>query len=102
MVIYYLMVKAVPNYNNPESEKFGGAYINCWVKASTQKDAINCIKEYIVEENWTFVNIEDVSVVERSLYLDKPDSLKCYDDACEYGICATFYTWPIGECDIFA
>ncbi len=97
MVIYYLMIEAVPSRNNPESNEFGGAYINCWVKASTQKDALNRAKDYINGENWTYIKTEDIWEAQRLSYIDLPDSLECYDEACKNGLSAIFNTWPVGE-----
>ena len=94
MAIYYLMVEAAPNSSNPESKEFGGAYINCWVEASTQKDALKKAKEYIHEENWSFIKTEDVWLAQRQNYIDLPDSLECYDEACKIGLSALFNTWP--------
>ena len=50
MTIYYLMIEAIPYRNNPESKEFGGAFVNCWVKASTQKDALKRVQEFIKNE----------------------------------------------------
>ena len=47
MAIYYIMIEAAPNNSNPESKEFGGAYINCWVKASTQKEALKKFDELL-------------------------------------------------------
>lgn len=49
--IYYIMIEAVPKSNNPESKEFGGAFVNCWVKSETKKDAIIRAEKYIDEEN---------------------------------------------------
>ena len=95
MMIYYLMVEAVPHHNNPESKEYGGAYINCWVKADTPADAMSKVKEYIHEQNWHFIKAEDTFTVQRERYIDEPDSLECYDNALQYGLDAIFYTWPI-------
>ena len=97
MAVYYLMVEAIPNYNNPESKEFGGAFINCWVKAPTQKDALRRVKEYIAEENWVYVKTEDIWIAERDLYINLPDSLECYEEACKIGMSFIFNTWPIDE-----
>ena len=97
MAIYYLMIEATPNSSNPERKELGGAYINCWVKATTQKDALKKVKEYICEENWSFIKLEDIWVAQRQNYTDLPDSLECYDEACENGLSAIFNTWPIDE-----
>ena len=97
MIIYYVMVEAVPNRNNPESKEYSGAYINCWIQADTPVDAVKKVKEYIHKENWDFVKIEDIFSVQRELYLEEPDSLECYDNAMQYGLDAIFYTWPINS-----
>lgn len=97
MSIFYLMIEAVPKQSNPESKEFGGAFINLWVKATTKNEALKKAKNYIDNVNWKFVNAEEISVVQRSKYIDKPDSLECYDEACENGLGAIFYTWAIGE-----
>ena len=95
MTIYYLMIEAIPYRNNPESKEFGGAFVNCWVKASTQKDALKRVQEFIKNENWIFMKVEDIWEAQRQSYIDLPDSLECYDDACEIGLSAVFNTWPI-------
>lgn len=100
MTIYYLMIEAIPNLKNPERNEFGGAYINCWVKASTQKDALKRAKEYIDEEGWIFIKVEDAWVAQRQFYMDTPESLECFDEACKNGLSAIFYTWPIYEDNI--
>ena len=97
MAIYYIMIEATPNTSNPESKKFGGAYINCWVKASTQKEALKRAKDYIKNENWMFIKTEDIWEAQRQSYIDLPESLECYDDACKIGLSAIFNTWPIDE-----
>ena len=94
MTVYYLMVEAVPHHNNPESKEYSGAYINCWVKADTPTDALCKVKEYIHEQHWSFVKLEDIFTVQRERYLDEPDSLEGYDNASQYGLDAIFYTWP--------
>ena len=97
MAIYYIMIEAIPNSNNPERNEFGGAYINCWVKASTQKEALKKAKEYINDENWMFIKNEDIWEAQRQSYIDLPESLECYDEACKIGLSAIFNTWPIEE-----
>ena len=96
MDIYYLMIEAVPNPDNPESEECKGAYINFWIKASTPEEALSLAKEYVDEENWSYVSTEDIGIARRAL-IDDPDSLQCYNEACEYGLAAAFYVWTNDE-----
>ena len=100
MPIYYLMIEAIPSRSNPESKALGGAYLNCWVKASSPKDALNKAKEYIDRENWVFIKTEDIWIARRHLYVDLPESLECYEEACKYGLSVIFNTWPIGAEDV--
>ena len=89
------MIEAIPCRNNPESKEFGGAFVNCWVKASAQEDALKRVQEFIKNENWIFMKVEDIWEAQRQSYIDLPDSLECYDEACEIGLSAVFNTWPI-------
>ena len=97
MNIYYLMIEAVPKRNTPEYKEFGGAYINCWVKAATQSIALKKAKECINNEHWKHIKLEDIWVAYSDLYADTPESLDCYNEACEKGFSAIYYTWPIDD-----
>ena len=93
MNIYYLMIEAVPDKSNPESKQFGGAFINFWVKTETVKEALEETKKYISEENWKYIKTEEMFIVERDFYIDNPESLEYYDNACECGMSVCFYMW---------
>ena len=97
MKIYYLMIEAVPEDTNPEREEADGAFINIWVRAASENEALMKAKDYVDEEEWVFVKLKDMFEVKREAYLNEPDSLEGYDNACEYGIDAVFYTWPSDE-----
>ena len=97
MKIWYLMIEAVPNDDNEESKICRGAYVNFWVKAETIREAVKKAKQYIDEENWSFMRTMDSSVAQRESCAHDPDSLEGYDEACEFGIAAAFYTWETDE-----
>ena len=97
MNIYFFMLEAVPSESNPESKELGGAFVNCWVKAETMEIAFDEATKYLEIQDWEFVRIEDEYITERERYLDKPKSLECYDEACEYGASGIFYTYPIED-----
>ncbi len=99
MSIYYFLIEAKPMKNNPESEYLNGAYVNCWVEANSTKEAIKKAKEYIKWEKWKWLYAEDMYTVERERYLDEPDSLEAYDNACKYGAMGVFYTFSDDEED---
>jgi len=100
MFVYYIMMAASPMSDNPESEKFGGAYVNCWVKALNRKKAISVAEEHINSEQWIVDAVEEVRIVQRGAYLDDAESLECYDYAWENGLSSCFYTWPLEESEL--
>lgn len=93
MAIYYFMVEAVPNKDNPESEIYTGAFVNIWAKSESEEVAFKKVQEYLALEGWTYVKTEDFSIAHRAVYTDIPEALECYDAACECGIGGAFYTW---------
>ncbi len=97
MTIYYVMIEGVPKETNPESEETQGAYIDVWVKTESLEDAIQKAKDYVDHEEWEVDHIEESAEVLREDYIDDPDLLECYDEACEKGISAIFYTWDQEE-----
>ncbi len=92
--IFYFMIHAVPMDNNPEKEECIGAFINCWVKGATYLTALNKAKKHIHDnEKWTVLNVLESSIPGREWYIDVPESLECYDEACKYGASFIFYTY---------
>lgn len=97
MAIYYVMIEGKPNDNNPESAETKGAYIDVWVMSELLEDAVHKAKDYVEQEDWTVISLEESTEVLREDYVDDPDLLECYDEACENGISALFYTWDSEE-----
>ena len=94
MKIYYFMIEAVPMQDNPESELYKGAFVNCWVKGTTYLSALNKAKKHIHDnEKWTVLNVLESSIPSRGSYIEIPESLECYDEACKYGASFIFYTY---------
>ena len=97
MSIYCLMIEARPCSDNDESREFGGAFVNCWVKAENEQLAEKAAVEYIDSEGWEIAEILEVFLPDRQRYDDESQSLACYDEACEYGISAVFNTWELED-----
>jgi len=97
MHIYYLLMEAKPYSNNPESNEFGGAYVNCWVKAKNARLALQSAEEFLNSEGWEFVDIEEMNVSNRDSYINEPEFLDCYDSACQNEVGAIFNAWEIEE-----
>ena len=70
MSIFYFLIEAVPMKNNPESEYLDGAFINCWVKADSTKDAIKKAKAYVKWEKWNSKGLKIAKYLRNNLPLD--------------------------------
>lgn len=95
--VYYFMMEAVPGESNKDDGDCGGAFINCWVRAENEEAARVKARKYVEEENWTLIKEEEAFPARRNDYADDPETLECYDEACEYGLSAVFYMWPQGR-----
>ncbi len=91
--MYYIMFEAKPLPDNPESEECGGAYINVWVNSEDSNFAMERAKNYIRNEGWEIIKVEDMFVTNSQRYEDEPESLECFNEALEYGISALFHIW---------
>lgn len=92
MVVYYLMIEAVPERSNAESNDAKGAFVNLWAKAETEQHALKMAENYLAKEKWLVEKVEEICIANRE-HLEDADSLDCYDEACRSGIGAVFYIW---------
>lgn len=94
MNIYYIFLEGEPMPDNEERKTVAGAFMNCWVKSNDADAAKHTAMQYIKGQGWDVISIEEIRVVERSHYINEPESLECFDEAMDIGIGAVFYTWP--------
>jgi hypothetical protein len=96
MTVFYLQFEAAPH---PLSEHFaqcGGAYVNCWVNASTVPQAQKLATNAIVENGWLIVGVEERGYeVTEQWYLDDDETLEYFEQANTDGECYVFHQWPV-------
>lgn len=97
MTIYLIQLEAIPHIDNPESEECVGAFVNCWVKSTNINLALNTAKNYVINQGWEVISIEDQLIASRDMYLgdteEDEELLEWLDEAMREGISAIFYTW---------
>jgi hypothetical protein len=97
MSIYLVQIEAKPQIDNPESKECVGAIVNCWVKSKNIKSALNTARNFVINQGWDVISIEDQFVVSRDMYLgdsvEDEELLECFDEAMREGISAIFYTY---------
>lgn len=100
MTIYYFMIEAVPNQDNPEKDEFEGAFVNCWVNSSNMTLAVTKASKYVNSEGWKMQRIEEQFIANRERYEGDPellDLLECFDEAVREEVSAIFHVWRNDE-----
>lgn len=114
MPIFFLQFEAHPM---PESEAFeesGGAFVNCWLRADSGKDAERRASVAVRENGWHIISVEEeCREVDASDYADdedddeedqdeNSDNREYYEQALTDGECYVFHQWPheaLGDSD---
>lgn len=97
MGIFYFLYEAVPRSDNPEKDHCAGAYIAVWVDSFDVHSAETEAKNYIHEEGWQVIGMEEQDIVCREYYEqhhELHEFLEGYDEAETNGISSIFYVWP--------
>ncbi|MEK5391370.1 hypothetical protein NSQ59_13465 [Margalitia sp. FSL K6-0131] len=95
MTIYLIQLEVIPDIDNPEKEECVGAIVNCWVKSISMKLALNRAKNYLSNQDWKVISIEEQFITSRDMYIGETEEddelLECFDEAMRDGISAIFY-----------
>jgi len=78
----------------PHKEKLGGAFITCWIKNQTEKNAYYIAKGTIEETGYEIKSFELQEKVTKNLYKNDPENLKFYDQALIDNEVFVFDTYP--------
>ncbi len=96
MGIFYVQYHAEPQPDSEEFESCGGAYVNCWVNASSKEEAQSQTAAAIAAAGWKILSVEDeCTAVDADWYSDDDESREYYQRAVEEGVCYVFHMWPI-------
>jgi hypothetical protein len=96
MTIYYAMYEATPGPDIPEFETCGGAFVNCWVRAESTRDAERLNAAAIAENGWKILSVEDECCeVTDDWYSEDDDEWPWYQQAISEGECYVYHQWPL-------
>jgi len=97
MPIYFLQYEARPSPESNDFEKYGGGFVNCWVKSKSPDEARKQTVKTISENKWQIVSVEeDCREVSEDSYTEDDDGLERYQQAAIDGECYVFHTWSNG------
>ena len=96
MTIFFIQYKTIPLPESDDYESKGGAYVNCFIRENSEKNAVNLALASLKSFGWHIVTVEDApKVAHRKEYLEsEPEWLEAFDTAVQDGECYIFHTWP--------
>jgi hypothetical protein len=59
----YVRCEALPNQAIVDRDRCGGAWVNCWVNTEDPTQGEALARQWILEQGWTVVTVEEVRVI---------------------------------------
>ncbi|MFG0285382.1 MAG: hypothetical protein ACF8R7_13270 [Phycisphaerales bacterium JB039] len=97
---HFLRFEGVPQKDNPDYLEFGGAFINCWVRAPSLEAARTTARAEIADAGWTIIEDIEAYIIERTDYTDdQQTAIDRFDQAQIDGEVYEFNTYPPEDLD---
>lgn len=94
MKMFLITYRGKPMLGSKEAQKFGGGYINYYIKERKFEKADKIARREIEINNWKVITLEEVvKVNKRSYSLDDPN-LQYYEQALIDNTVFVFHTYP--------
>ena len=95
MPIFYVQFEAIPKPESDDFNECGGAYVNCWVNASSEIQANEIARKAVEEIQWQVVAIEEeCHEVDEHYYSENTEGLEHYRQVILDGECYVYHQWP--------
>lgn len=96
MTIFYIQYEVAPAPGSENFDTAGGAFVNCWVQATSRREAHERASAAIEESGWTILGIEEqCRETAESEYSEDDDGLEHCRQAITDGECYVFHQWPV-------
>jgi hypothetical protein len=96
MSVFCVQYEVAPSLGSANLETAGGAYVNCWVEASSEREARGQTSAAIEESGWTILAIEEqCREVTDGECAEGDEGLEHYRQAVMDGECYVFHQWPV-------
>ena len=96
MAIFYMQYEAIPLPESEDFEEWGGAYVNCWVKAESEDEASKLASASIHERGGKIIAVEEeCREVTQDVYAEDEEGRAYFDQAALDGECYVYHQWPI-------
>ena len=89
----FIQFQAMPPQDISTRENVAGAYVNCWIQADDTTEAEKCARQWLAEESWVVVSVEECRSVDVDAEGSGPDG-SFIREALESGGSLVFHRWP--------
>jgi len=90
----YIRCEAIPSQKVAEAKGTAGAFVNCWVNTEDAVQAEEMARQWITNEGWTVVGVEESRVVSPTERAGEDE--RYIREAREHGGSMVFHKWPSG------
>ena len=91
-----VLLEARPSHESPEFKEVAGAFVNIYVTARLEAEALAIASSEIAEAGWLIVAVEDQYSLTRAEAQAAPDLLPYFQQALLDGIVLVFHNYPHG------
>jgi hypothetical protein len=88
----YVRCEALPSQAIIDKQGPGGAFVNCWVNTEDALRAETLARQWIVEQGWTVVAVEELRVIPEAEQRDGRHRERVRE-ALEHGGSLVFHKW---------
>jgi hypothetical protein len=97
--MFFFRFEVRPTPTHSKSPEYAGAFVNCWVLRDTQDQAEDVAREWISNEGWHIISVDEATLMTREKQEESPDGVEYFEQAEIDSEVFVFHTWPIGEPD---
>lgn len=89
----FVQFEVMPPQALSTRENVAGAYVNCWIRVDDAAEAEARARQWIADEEWVVVSVEDCRVVDVEAEISGPNG-PYIREAMESGGSLVFHRWP--------
>lgn len=90
LITYHIKPKPL----NPEFNKIGGAYVNCYIEADNFEEADLIARGEVENNNWDIYEYDSSKIVTQKDYIDNDENREYFEQALIDKEVFVFFTYP--------
>jgi hypothetical protein len=92
--LFYLCFEVTPKPDSPHAQRWGGAFVNCWIDRASFQKAERVARRHIEKQGWSMSKLDEAREIIVGEYDDEAPGKDYFEQALVDGEVFVFYTWP--------